>query len=186
MLSLLLFIILIGSFFVGFRRGLILQLVHLLGFIVSFIVAYLYYKDVAEYIRLWIPFPTLGSDNGTSALLVDAFSVETVYYNGIAFAILFFATKIVMHIIGSMFDFLAHLPILHTINGWLGGALGFLEGLLVVVILVHLGALIQVEFLQQAIQNSSLAQLIFDYTPIISNQLKDLWIEASSGKTSLF
>ncbi|RNA70276.1 CvpA family protein [Alteribacter keqinensis] len=185
MLTLFLFIILIGSFLVGFRRGLILQLVHLVGFVVAFIVAYLYYQELASYIRLWIPFPTLGSESGSS-LLVNAFSIEEVYYNGIAFAILFFVTKILMQILGSMFDFLAHLPILHTINGWLGGILGFLEGLLIAVILVHLGALIQVEFIQQLIANSSLAQLIFEYTPIISNQLKELWLDVAFGETSLF
>ncbi|WP_026690600.1 CvpA family protein [Alteribacter aurantiacus] len=184
MLTLLLFIILIGSFLVGFRRGLILQLVHLFGFVVAFIVAYMYYQELASYIRLWIPFPSFG--DGGQSLLVEAFSIEEVYYNGIAFAILFFVTKIVMQILGSMFDFLAHLPILHTINGWLGGILGLLEGLLITVILVHLGALIQIDFIQELIANSTLAQLIFQYTPIISNQLKELWLDVAFGETSFF
>ncbi|MDQ0256445.1 putative membrane protein required for colicin V production [Evansella vedderi] len=176
MLSFLLFFALVVSFFVGFRRGIILQLIHLLGFVVAFIVAYLYYQDVAHYIRLWIPFPQLSSDSGLT-LLVEAFSFERVYYNGIAFAILFFATKIIMQIVGSLFDFLAHLPILNMINRWLGGILGFIEGLLVIVVLLHLGALIQIEFIQEHIQNSSFAQMIFEYTPIISNQIKELWMD---------
>lgn len=176
MLSFLLFFALVVSFFVGFRRGIILQVIHLLGFVAAFIVAYLYYQEVAHYIRLWIPFPQLSSESGFE-LLVEAFRLERVYYNGIAFAILFFTTKIIMQIIGSLFDFLAHLPILHMINRWLGGILGFLEGLLVIVVLLHLGALIQIEFIQALIQNSSFAQMIFDYTPIISNQIKELWMD---------
>lgn len=178
MLSFLLFFALIVSFFVGFRRGLVLQIIHLIGFVAAFIVAYLYYQDLAHYIRLWIPFPQLSSDSGVS-LLVDAFRFETVYYNGIAFAILFFATKIIMQIIGSMFDFLAHLPILNMINRWTGGILGFVEGLLVIVVLLHLAALIQVEFIQVLIQNSSFAEMIFEYTPILSNQLKELWLDTN-------
>ncbi|WP_096189651.1 CvpA family protein [Evansella halocellulosilytica] len=178
MLSFLLFIALIISFFVGFRRGFILQLIHLLGFVVAFIVAYLYYQDVAHYIRLWIPFPQLSSDSGMS-LLVEAFHLESVYYNGIAFAALFIITKVVMHIFGSLFDFLAHLPILNMINRWLGGALGFIEGLLIIVVLLHLAALIQLEAVQQVLQGSSFAQMIFDYTPILSNEIKELWSETT-------
>ena len=176
MLSFLLFFVLIVSFFIGFRRGLILQVIHLLGLVVSLVVAYLYYEEVAGYIRLWIPYPNF-SQNGEMSLLVEAFDMEMVYYNGIAFVLLFFITKIVMQIIGSLFDFIAHLPILHFINGWLGGILGFLEGLVVIVILLHLAALIQIDIVQSILQGSSFAQMIFEYTPIISNELKDLWIE---------
>ncbi|UCZ52203.1 CvpA family protein [Bacillus shivajii] len=176
MLSFLLFIALVISFFVGFRRGFILQLIHLLGFVVAFIVAYLYYQEVAHYIRLWVPFPQLSSESGMN-LLVDAFKLEEVYYNGIAFAILFFVTKIVMQVVGSLFDFLAHLPILNMINRWLGGLFGFIEGLLIIVVLLHLAALIQLEMVQEILQGSSFAQMIFEYTPILSNQLKGLWSE---------
>ncbi|UTR11320.1 CvpA family protein [Evansella sp. LMS18] len=174
MLSFILFLVLIISFFVGFRRGLVLQVIHLLGLAAAFIVAYLYYQDVAHYIRLWIPFPQLSSD---FSLLVDAFRLENVYYNGIAFAILFFAVKILMQIIGSMFDFLAHLPILNIINRWLGGILGFLEALIVIVVFLHLAALIQIALVQEILQGSSFAQMIFDYTPLLSNQIKEWWLD---------
>lgn len=179
MLSLILFFILLISFFVGFRRGLILQVVHLIGLFVAFAVAYLYYQEVGQYIRLWIPFPQL-SDDSSMSLLVDTFNFEAVYYNGIAFAGLFFLTKFIMQIIGSLFDFLAHLPILHFLNGWLGGVLGFLEGLVMVTVLLHLAALIQVDIVQVTLQGSTFAQMIFEYTPIISNQLKELWSEGLS------
>jgi len=180
MLSFILFFILIISFFVGFRRGLILQVIHLIGLFVAFAVAYLYYQEVAQYIRLWIPFPQL-SDDSSLNLLVDTFNFEAVYYNGIAFAGLFFLTKIIMQIIGSLFDFLAHLPILHFLNGWLGGILGFLEGLVMVAVLLHLVALIQIDIVQATLQASSVAQMIFEYTPVISNQLKELWSEGWSN-----
>lgn len=180
MLSAILFIILVISFFIGYRRGFILQILHVAGLIVSFIVAYLYYEDVAHYIRLWIPFPQLSEDSGLT-LLVDSFGAEMVYYNGLAFIILFFVTKIVMQVFASLFEFLAHLPVLHFINGWLGGILGFLEGLVVLVIVLHLAALIQWDILQALLQNSSFAQMIFEYTPIISNELKELWIEGRNN-----
>jgi uncharacterized membrane protein required for colicin V production len=176
MLSLLLIILLITSFFIGFRRGFVLQLIHLTGFIIAFIVAYRYYSDLAVHIRLWIPYPQFPSDN-PAFMLIDAFNGEHVYYSGIAFAILFFGTKIAMQIIGSMFDFLAHLPILNVINGWLGGILCFLEVLLILVVVLHIAALLPVELVQATLKESTLAKLILDYTPILSNQLKELWID---------
>ncbi|WP_416151444.1 CvpA family protein [Salipaludibacillus sp. HK11] len=174
MLSFILFFILIISFFVGFRRGLILQVVHLVGLFVSLAVAYLYYQEVAHYIRLWVPFPQLSEDSSFQ-LLVESFNVEAVYYNGIAFVALFFISKILLQIVGSLFDFLAHLPILHFLNGWFGGILGFLEGLVVVTVLLHLAAVIQIDLVQATLQGSSFAQMIFDYTPIISDELKEIW-----------
>lgn len=176
MLSLLILILLITSFFVGFRRGFILQLIHLTGFIIAFVIAYLYHGDLAQHIRLWIPYPQFSSDNA-AGMLIEAFNFEHVYYSGIAFAILFFTTKILLQIIGSMFDFLAHLPILSTINGWLGGVLCFIETLLILVVILHLGALLPIEFAQDILKDSSLAKLILDYTPVLSNEIKQLWIE---------
>ncbi|UTW68904.1 hypothetical protein KHA80_16630 [Anaerobacillus sp. HL2] len=78
----------------------------------------MYYGDLAVQIRLWIPYPQF-STNNPALMLIEEFNFEHVYYSGIAFAILF-ATKILLQIIGSMFDFLAHLPILNIIiNGGL-------------------------------------------------------------------
>lgn len=176
MLSLILFILLVFSFFIGFRRGFILQLIHLTGFIVAFIVAHRFYADVATHIRLWIPYPQF-STNSAGQMLIEAFNFEHVYYSGIAFAILFFGTKIVLQIIGSMFDFIAHLPILHTVNGWLGGILGFLEVYLIIFVALHIAALLPIDFIQQMLDQSMLAKIILDYTPVLSHQLKELWIK---------
>lgn len=176
MLSLILFILLVTSFFIGFRRGFILQLIHLTGFIVAFIIAYLYYADLAKHIRLWIPYPQFTSD-GTGSMLIEAFNFEHVYYSGIAFAILFFGTKILLQIIGSMFDFVAHLPILNMVNGWLGGVLGFIEVYLILFVALHIAALLPIEFAQELLDGSTLARFILDYTPILSEQLKELWIK---------
>ena len=180
MVSLLLLFILFMSFISGYRRGLILQLVHLAGIIVSLVVAYLFYQDVAEWIRLIIPFPQL-SDDAELELLSETYSMELVYYNGIAFIGLFIITKIVTHIIGSMFQFLAHLPVLHTLNRWAGAVIGFAEGLIILVIVVHLAALIQWDFLQAALQDSSVAQWIFEYTPILSNLLREWFTDITNG-----
>ncbi|TLS39172.1 CvpA family protein [Pseudalkalibacillus caeni] len=174
MVDLILLVILVGGFLVGIRRGLILQVVHLTGFIVSFIVAYMYFGDLAPHLKLWIPYPSFGEGDSTNMVL-DAINFEATYYRGIAFAMLFFGTKIIMQIIGSMLDFLADLPILRTINGWLGGVLGFIEVYVILFIFLFLAALVPNETVQTYISHSFLAESIVKHTPILSEQIKDLW-----------
>lgn len=178
MLSIFLIIMLIISFMIGYRRGFILQAVHIVGLIVSFLVAWLYYENLANIIRLWIPFPQLPEESPWP-LLNEAFGGENVYYNGIAFVIIFIVVKIITQIIGSMFDFIGNLPVLNFLNNWLGAVLGFIEGLIITAILLHLAALIQVDFIQQLLQTSTVAEWIFHYTPIVSNELRELWTEGT-------
>jgi uncharacterized membrane protein required for colicin V production len=180
MLDLALLLILLFGFFVGLKRGLILQIVHLTGFIVSFIVAYLYYDNLAPKLKLWVPYPSLGGDNVVQVFLESSY-LEGAYYRAVAFASLFFATKIIMQIIGSMLDFLAHLPVLKQINGWAGGLLGLIEVYFIVFIILYIGALIPMESVQSAINDSFLAKTIVKHTPIISAKIKDLWFDYVSA-----
>nr|WP_232057165.1 CvpA family protein [Sporolactobacillus terrae] len=64
LLTLILIILLASGLFNGFRRGLILQLVHLASFIIAYIVAFMYFKPLAGTLKFWIPFPTSASESG--------------------------------------------------------------------------------------------------------------------------
>ncbi|MFD1735964.1 CvpA family protein [Bacillus salitolerans] len=176
MLDLALIIILGMGFLIGLKRGFILQIVHLTGFIVAFIISYLYYDDLAPTLKLWVPYPAL--EEGTMmAIIFDNADLEMAYYNAISFALLFFGTKIIMQIIGSMLDFVAHLPLLKQINGWAGGLLGFIEVYLILFIVLYIGALLPIQFIQTNIQESFIAMTIVQHTPIFSGTIRELWIE---------
>ena len=175
MVSFLILFFLVCSFFIGRRRGFILQVVHLVSFVVSIVVAYTYFRQLAVYIRLWIPYPQFSQDS-TVGMIINSFDAESVYYSGIAFAILFFATKIALHLIGSMLDFLAHMPILRSVNTLLGGILCFVETYLIIFILLFVIALFPIEVVQSTIQKSIVVQLMLNYTPFLSDWIKELWV----------
>ncbi|MEK4565850.1 CvpA family protein [Alkalihalobacillus sp. FSL R5-0424] len=177
MLSIIILLMLVFSFFVGRRRGFILQLIHLTGFIISLYVAYRYSGNLADNIqfRLIIPFPEFDGD-GIGGMLIQAFNTEDVYYRAIAFAILFFATRIILHIVGTMLDFVAHLPILRTINKLLGGILCIVETYLIVFVLLYVAAVLQIDVVQGFMQDSIVAQFMLNHTPFLSDWIKDLWI----------
>ncbi|WP_428909326.1 CvpA family protein [Niallia sp. Krafla_26] len=176
MLDLILLIILIFGFLIGLKRGFILQVIHLTGFIIAFIVAYLYYDKLAPKLTLWIPFPNFSSDSALS-LVLDGVNLEDAYYRAIAFVVIFFAVKILLQIIGSMLDFIAQIPILKQLNVWAGGILGFIEVYLIMFIVLFIAAILPIEGIQSALTDSFLSNLITYHTPILSNLIQDWWIK---------
>ena len=180
MLDLAIIFILIIGFFVGLKRGFILQLFHLVGFIIAYIVANLYYEQLAPKLTIWIPYPNLG-ENLTLKILTNSGNMETAFYRAISFVIIFFAIKILIQIIASMLDFIARLPILRQLNIWAGGLLGFLENYLLIFILLYIAALIPMAIFQDTLDQSVLAKFIINHTPIFSEQIKKWWIEYSQA-----
>lgn len=176
MLDLAIIIILFIGFFVGLRRGFILQVIHLTSYIISFIVASLYYDDLSSKLTLWVPYPTFGEDS-TMHLIFEHGNLEDAYYRAIAFVVIFFAVKIILHIIGSMLDFVSNLPILKTLNIWGGGALGFLEVYLIMFIILYISALVPIEMVQTPLNESVIGESIVKHTPIFSQQVKELWFD---------
>ncbi|UII55120.1 CvpA family protein [Cytobacillus spongiae] len=176
MLDLAILIILILGFFVGLRRGFILQLIHLTGFIIAFIVAHMYYADLAPKLNLWVPYPSFGDQTAIQMLLNNG-NLEDAYYRAIAFVVIFFVVKITLQIIGSMLDFVANLPVLKTMNIWAGGALGLIEVYLITFILLYIAALLPIEFIQNPLNHSIIAKTMVNHTPVFSEYIKQLWIE---------
>jgi uncharacterized membrane protein required for colicin V production len=176
MLDLAILVLLVFGFFMGLKRGFILQLIHLAGFIVAFIAANMYYDDLAPKLNLWVPYPNFGSDSSLQ-LFFDNANMEDAYYRAIAFVVIFFAVRIILQIIGSMLDFVSSLPVLKQLNVWAGGLLGFAEVYLIIFILLYIGALLPVEAVQQPINDSGAAKFIINHTPALSQQVKEMWIE---------
>ncbi|KKK38303.1 membrane protein [Mesobacillus campisalis] len=176
MLDLIVLLLLLIGFLVGLKRGFILQTIHMTGFIVAFIIAYTFYSQLAPKLVLWIPYPSFGS--GNLKLFFDNPNIEDAYYRAIAFVAIFFAVRIVLQIIGSMFDFVASLPVLKSLNIWAGGILGFVEVYLIVFILLYIAALLPIPFIQEHLNDSFLASVIVSHTPILSEMVDQWWFES--------
>ncbi|TXL62525.1 CvpA family protein [Cerasibacillus terrae] len=174
MANLIVILFLLFGFLMGLKRGLILQVFHLVGFIVAFIVAALSFKKLSSHLEMWIPFPGFSDQNVWSDVLNSA-PVQDAFYNAIAFAIIFFITKIILQIIASMLDFVASFPILNSVNKLLGAFLGFVEVYLIVFIVLFILSLTPIDTIQNWLSTSTLAKVIIQSTPILSNKIQDLW-----------
>ncbi|KIL44644.1 CvpA family protein [Jeotgalibacillus soli] len=177
MLDLALFILMIIGFFVGLRRGFILQLIHMIGFFVAFFVAYLYYDVLAPKLTLWVPYPAFDS-HSELRMITESINFEESYYRIIAFSIIFFAVKLLMQLIGSMFDSISQFPILRPLNVFGGGILGVLEVYFIFFILLYIAAMLPIASVQSALDGSWIAKFILTNTPIFSEQVKEWWLES--------
>ncbi|EGQ22412.1 CvpA family protein [Mammaliicoccus sciuri] len=174
MVDLLIIFLLVGGLITGFRRGLIVQLIHMLGLIVSIIVAYMYYKQLAEKLILWIPYPGATADSKLSWTF-DHLDLDMTFYRLIAFIFIFVAVKLVLQLIGSMLDFLKHLPVLGFGARLLGAGLGFIEFYFIIFFFLSVLAILPIEVIQNSLRHSLLAKAMFEHTPVISSAIKNWW-----------
>ena len=173
MLDIILIILFLFGLFIGLNRGFILQLLHLIGNIAAFIVATIYYDDLADRLELWLPYQELTTD-GAWADFLQMLPLELAFYSIVSFAIIFFAVKIILQIIATMLDFVASIPIIRTVNKSLGAVLGFLEIYLISFVILFVLALTPVEGIQTMINNSSIALFMVEKTPYFSDKLFEL------------
>lgn len=175
MLDIIIFGLLILGVFRGLKRGFILQVFHFIGFFVAFFVAVYFYGSLATHLEMLIPYPRLLAEDW--AFFSETLLLENAYYNMIAFALLFFGTKVIMSIISSMLDFVADLPILNMVNGVLGAILGFIEQYLILFIIIFVASLLPISQIQSFLDGSSMARFMIEQTPVFSEQINSLWFE---------
>ncbi|PSL35200.1 putative membrane protein required for colicin V production [Planomicrobium soli] len=174
MLDILLLILLLGGLIVGAKRGLVVQLIHMVGFIIALVVAYLYYKPLAEYFVLWIPYPAV-SEGSRFTIAIEQLDLDQTFYQLFAFALIFFAVKFALQILASMFDFLKYLPLLGFISKILGAILGLIEVYILLFIFIYVLALLPMDFIQNHLAGSGIAQTMLEHTPYFSEKVKEWW-----------
>lgn len=172
-MDLVILIAFVAGLVVGFRRGFILQAVHLIGFLVAYIVAYRYFDKLSPMLKTWLPYPL--SEEAGSSLWLQMIDVEGMYYAAIAFALLFFGTKIALQIIGRMLHVITLLPGLNIANRSLGGILGFIEVTLIIFVIVHVMLYIPWQTGQLWLSESIIGSWMTEQTPYVSSQLQEIW-----------
>lgn len=174
MLDIIILVLLIAGLVTGFKRGLIVQLIHMTGFIIALIVAYIYYKPLAEKFVLWIPYPAVDA-NSMLTFAMDTLDLDRTFYQLIAFAVIFFAVKFALQLVASMFDFLKFLPVLGWISKFAGAFLGFIEFYFILFVILYIMAMLPLGVLQNLVEGSVFAGLMLEHTPVLSETVKNWW-----------
>ena len=85
---------------------------------------------------------------GSLSIVIDSLDLDRTFYRVLAFAIIFFVVKFTLQIVTSIFDFLAYLPVLKSVNKLLGAVLGFIEHYLLLFIALYVLVLLPIETIQ--------------------------------------
>ncbi|MFC4711821.1 CvpA family protein [Planococcus dechangensis] len=174
MLDLILLVLLLAGLLIGFKRGLVLQFFHMVGFVVALIVAYTYFRPLAENFVLWVPYPTV-DDSSRFAIAVEQLNLDETFYQLLAFALIFFVVKFLLMLIASMFDFVKYIPVLGFLSRILGAVLGFIEAYVLLFFAVYVFALLPIDAIQNQLENSRIARALLEHTPYFSEKVKEWW-----------
>ncbi len=174
MLDILILILLFGGLVTGFRRGLIVQIIHMTGFIIALVVAYSYYKQLADKFVLWIPYPGVTAGSKLS-MTVEQLDLDGTFYRLLAFVLIFLVVKFGLQLVASMFDFLKYLPVLGFVARIAGAVFGFIEFYILIFLVLYLLAMVPIVFIQDMVSGSRLAKSMFEHTPLFSEMVKNWW-----------
>lgn len=174
MLDLIIVFLLLGGLITGFRRGLIVQLIHMTGFIIALIVAYTYYKQLADKFVLWIPYPGVTAESKL-IFAVGELDLDITFYHLLAFVLIFVIVKFALQLVASMFDFLKYLPVLGFVARLTGAVFGFIEFYIIIFLIISVMVMLPIEFIQNIVGKSLLAGAMFEHTPIVSEMVKKWW-----------
>ncbi|MBF0780724.1 MULTISPECIES: CvpA family protein [unclassified Granulicatella] len=177
MANIILLIILLIGIYSGARRGLIVQTILTVGYLVTWIVGALFYQHVAKILQIIIPFPSNTTASQLSLYnLATTLKVDETFYNALAFVCIMFVGWIVTRLVAATLNRLGHIPIISQLNTLGGAVLGFLCSWIGLYFLLTLLSFVPVVSVQDIFKGQSLATIIVKHTPIISQLVIDTWI----------
>ncbi|EKF51621.1 CvpA family protein [Lactococcus garvieae] len=181
LINLLILILLVWSFIVGYSRGLILQALYSLGIIISAIIAFLNYKELASHLTMWVPFSSATADS--RLLFFDnsmLFQIDDAFYAGLAFILIFVVSYVIIRLIG-LFVHITRLQPLGKNGKIIAGVLAVGATYFGLQMAVTLLALVPMPVVQNHLNASALVRLMVSHTPISSGMLKNIFIENIIG-----
>lgn len=182
MISFVLLLILAWSFYIGYSRGLVLQIFYTFSSLLSLIVAAGYYKTVAKFFYLWIPFAN--ATDGSKNVYFDQrylFELDKIFYAGLAFLVIYTLVYVGMRILGIFVHLLNGInPDMRKTNV-VSGVLAVLVTLVSLQMALTIVATIPLATIQNLLQDSLVANAMIKYTPVTSALFEKLWVTKIIG-----
>ena len=182
MISFLLLLILAWSFYIGYRRGLVLQVYYLVATIVSAYFAGNFYQSLGEKFHLLIPYANPKEGNSTFFFPSDQlFQLDKVFYAGIGYLLAF----TVFYSIGRLLGLFVNLIPKDKIDGKYfrigAGVLSVGVTLFVLQMILTILATVPLEAVQNSLEKSLVAKHMIQSIPITTNFIKQIWVTKLIG-----
>lgn len=162
-------IVLIISFSIGHRRGLIRMILGLVGYLVALVVAKTGSSLVGA--RLAALFPILQTSTQNAGSTLNESNGNQFFYNGIAFIVIFVVVIFICHWLTRRFNLITKLPVVHQLNAVLGGLVNLGLCYITIFFLLTIFQVWPSDWWQNQITTSGLAAWIINNTPVLSQQV---------------
>lgn len=162
------------SFFLGYRRGFLTQLISFLSLFVAWIAAYTFYDRLAPWVAKVVPVSSWADYTGYGGLLKGT-RVETYIVNTISFSLILLGIKIGLSAAGHVLNILVKVPGLNGLNRWTGAFLALVEAAAVAAVVLQILALLPYDGIQSLLAGSEAARYTMEWLmPAILGKIKEL------------
>ncbi|WP_432717754.1 CvpA family protein [Staphylococcus equorum] len=151
---------------IGFRRGVWFSALHLSATLFSLWVAQRFYLQISQRLELFIPFPKTQAYDLNYAFQFD--NLQQRFDHIIAFLIVATITKIICYGVIVVFDKVIQYRGLNLISRFIGMLMGIISSIIICTTLLYSAALYPLEFIQQQLSSSIIAEYMLLHTPYVS------------------
>lgn len=152
-------LLLLYGIYDGYRLGLAHEILRVVGFMFSLLIALFYARDFGQAIF-------------ANSNLVN----NPLLCNSISFFILFLLAGVLARIIISLVDKITYIPLVHEVNAFGGAVIGFLIAYLSVLFILNVIAVLPNNQIKEQYNQSNVSEFIVHKTPLISHQLFKKWL----------
>ena len=182
MISLLLLLVLAWGFYIGYRRGLLLQVYYLISALASTFMAGQFYKGLGEQFHLLLPYANPQEGQGTFFFPSNQlFHLDKVFYAGVGFLLAF----TIFYCIGRLLGLFLNLVPSKILDGKYyrigAGVLSIGVTLFVLQMMLTILATVPLQIVQNSLENSFVARHIIQSIPFTTNFIKQLWVTKLIG-----
>lgn len=175
-LTFLILLVLLWTFYTGWRRGIIGQIVYFIGYGLSFVVASQYYEVLGEKLQLWIPYPEAAlNQNMLFYQANQVLNLDQSFYAAMGFMTIMAIGWLLTHFIGVFFRSRGQGIVSH-LNRFIGAIVNMIFGYIGIFLILYVLTLLPVDSIQTQLAQSQLAQWMIENTPALSEWIYTWWI----------
>ncbi|MGO4936831.1 CvpA family protein [Fundicoccus sp. Sow4_H7] len=180
MLTIVIFLFLAFNFYTGYRRGLIMQAIQLIGYTLTIILATQYYEPISEFVEMIIPFPAI-QQNSEFVFYSEAqsFFLDQAFYRSISFVLIIIVGWIATKVLSILFTRAIYYDVFKTVNRVIGGLINVFVAYVGIFIFLFIASLIPIEFIQQQFVDNPVAYQIVANTPVLSDLATETWLNVN-------
>ncbi|WP_124058874.1 CvpA family protein [Vaginisenegalia massiliensis] len=183
LLTLIIVIGLLYGFYMGYRRGILLQSVHLVGLAVTILIALKFNESLAKLAELFVPFPAL--QQGSQLVLYDeatSFFIDDAFYRAISFVAILFLGWLIIQLVTYFLKDSSYFDVENIANKVAGAIFNTIVTYFVLFLGLFILSLVPLEPIQQMFVDSPIAYSVVSSTPVVSDMANEAWLRVLPTK----